>query len=93
MTVPSQTCAAPASHVSQLIYCSPTAHLANGVEALTLAKLVTHLACTLLALLKAAHCKRVLSISEMNAAQIEVGTVEILQQIVLPETGRKKKLI
>lgn len=62
----------------QLIYPSRTAHLADGVEALTLAKLVSHLACTLLALLKTAHCKRMLSISEVNAAQIEVSTVEIL---------------
>lgn len=55
-----------------------TVHLANGVEALALAELVVHLACTLLALFKATHCKRVLSISEVNTAQIEVGTVEIL---------------
>lgn len=74
------------SHTSSwLIYCSLTAHLANGVEALTLAELITHLACTLLALLKAAHSKRVLSIPKVNATQIEVGTIQILQQVVLPE--------
>lgn len=71
------------SHTS--FYCSLTAHLANGVEALTLAELITHLACTLLALLKAAHSKRVLSIPKVNATQIEVGTIQILQQVVLPE--------
>lgn len=70
-----------------VIYCSSTAHLANSIEALTLTELVTHLACTLLALLKAAHCKRVLYVSEVNAAQIEVGTIKVLQQIVFPETG------
>lgn len=93
MTVPSQTHTPPASHVTQLVYRLPPAHLANDVEALTLTKLVTHPAGTLFTLLKAAHCKRVLSISEVNAAQIEVGTVEILQQIVLSKTGENLILI
>lgn len=79
--IPYQPC-----HLANFLF--TYAHLADGVEALTLAKLVIHLARTLLALLEAPHCKRVLSISEVNAAQVEVGTVEILQQIVLPKTGQ-----
>lgn len=53
-------------------------HLADTVEALALTELVLHFAGTFFRLLKTAHGARVLPVSKVNAAQVEVGTIQIL---------------
>lgn len=60
------------------------AHLANAMEALALAELVLQLPGTLLGLLQAAHRLGLLTVPEVDVAQLKVGAVEILQQPALP---------
>lgn len=48
------------------------------MEALALTELVFHFAGTFFRLLKTAHGARVLPVAEVNAAQVEVGTIQIL---------------
>lgn len=60
------------------------AYLANAMEALALAELVLHLPCTLFGLLQAAHGAGLLTVPEVDVAQVKVCTVEILQQLTLP---------
>lgn len=66
------------------------AYLANAMEALALPKLVLHLPRTLFGLFQAAHGIGLLTVPEVNVAQVEVCTVEILQQLTLPFRGRGK---
>lgn len=61
-----------------------TAHLANAMEALALAILVLHLPGTLFGLLQAAHGVGLLTVPEVDVAQVKVCTVEILQQLTFP---------
>lgn len=60
------------------------AYLANAMEALALAELVLHLPRTLFGLLQAAHGAGLLTVPEVDVAQVKVCTVEILQQLTLP---------
>lgn len=60
------------------------AYLANAMEALALAELVLHLPRTLFGLLHAAHGVGLLTVPEVDVAQVKVCTVEILQQGTLP---------
>lgn len=59
-------------------------YLANAVKALALAELLFDLPRTLFGLFKAAHSIRLLTVTEVDVAQVKVGTVEILQQLTLP---------
>jgi len=59
-------------------------YLADAVEALALTELVLDLPCTLFGLFQAAHSVRLLTVTEVNVAQVKICTVEILQQITLP---------
>lgn len=60
------------------------AYLANAIEALALTELVLHLPRTLFGLLQAAHGVGLLTVPEVDVAQVIVCTVEILQQLTLP---------
>lgn len=60
------------------------AYLANAMEALTFAELVLHLPRALFGLLQAAHGIGLLTVPEVDVAQIKVCAVEILQQLTLP---------
>lgn len=59
-------------------------YLANAVKALALAELLFDLSRALFGLFKAAHSIRLLTVTEVDVAQVKVGTVEILQQLTLP---------
>ena len=61
-----------------------TPDLANRVAAFALAELVLHLAGALPGLLQAAHRPRVLAPPEADVAEVEVGPVHVLQELVLP---------
>lgn len=63
------------------------------MEALALAELVFHLPGTLFGLLEAAHGVRLLVVTEVDVAQVEVGTVEILQQLTLPRQRETNKAV
>lgn len=54
------------------------------MEALALTKFVFHLPGALFGLLEAADRVRVLTIAEVDVAQVNFGAVEILQQLALP---------
>lgn len=54
------------------------AYLADAMEALTLAELVLHLPRTLFGLLQTAHGIGLLTVPEVDVAQIKVCTEEIL---------------
>lgn len=60
------------------------AYLADAMEALTLAELVLHLPRTLFGLLQTAHGIGLLTVPEVDVAQIKICTEEILQQLTLP---------
>ena len=64
-------------------------YLADAVKALALTKLVLDLPGALFGLFKAAHRIRVLTVTKVNVAQVEVGTVEILQQLTPPVQDEK----
>ncbi len=59
-------------------------HLADTMEALALTELVLHFAGAFFRLLETAHGARVLPVAEVNAAQVEVGTIQIFQKVVFP---------
>lgn len=59
-------------------------YLANAVKALALAELLFDLPRALFGLFKAAHSIRLLTVTEVDVAQVKVGTVQILQQLTLP---------
>lgn len=59
-------------------------YLANAVKALALTKLVFDLPRALFGLFKAAHSIRLLTMTEVDVAQVKVCTVEILKQLTLP---------
>lgn len=61
-----------------------SSYLANAVKALALAELVFDLPRTLFGLFKAAHSVGLLTVTEVDVAQVKVCTVEILQQLTLP---------
>lgn len=67
-----------------------TPYLADGVEALALAELVFDLAGTLLGLLQTAQGIGVVPVAEVDVAQVDVGTVQILQELVLPIQTRQR---
>lgn len=54
------------------------------MKALALTELVFDLSRTLFGLFKAAHSIRLLTITEVDVAQVKICTVEILQQLTLP---------
>ena len=54
------------------------------MAAFALAELVLHLAGALPGLLQAAHRPRVLAPPEADVAQVEVGPIHVLQELVLP---------
>lgn len=60
------------------------AHLADAMEALALAQLVLRLPGTFFGLLQTAHGVGLLTVPEVDVAQVKVCTVEILQQLTLP---------
>lgn len=67
-------------------------HLADAVKALALAELIFHLPRTVFGLFQAAHRVRLLTITEVDVAQVKVCAVEILQQLTLPSKHKKVKL-
>lgn len=67
-------------------------HLADAVKALALAELIFRLPRTVFGLFEAAHCLRLLTITEVDVAQVKVCAVEILQQLTLPSKHKKVKL-
>jgi len=62
----------------------PEPDLADAVEAFALAELVLGLLGALLGLLQAAHGVGVLAVLEADVAQVVVGPVHVLPQLVLP---------
>lgn len=58
------------------------------MEALALTELVFDLPGALFGLFEAAHCIRLLTVTEVDVAQVKVCTVEILQQLTLPLQGK-----
>lgn len=64
-------------------------NLANAVKALALAKLIFYLPGALFSLLKAAHRIGLLTVPEVDVAQVEVCAVEVLQQLTF--SLRQKK--
>lgn len=67
-----------------------TPYLANAMEALALAKLVLHLPGALFGLFQAAHGIGLLTVPEVDVAQVKVCAVEVLQQRALPLEGMEK---
>lgn len=59
------------------------------MKALTLAELVFRLPGALFGLLQAAHRVGLLPVAEEDVAQVEVGTVKVLEQLPFPLTERK----
>lgn len=66
-------------------------YLADAVKALALAELIFHLPRTFFGLFKAAHRLRLLTITEVDVAQVKVCAVEILQQLTLPSGHKNVK--
>lgn len=66
-------------------------YLANVVKALALLELVFHLPRALLGLLEAAHRAGLLPVAEVDVAQVEVGAVEVLQQLPPPFERRQTR--
>lgn len=61
------------------------------MKALALAELFFDLPRTLFSLFKAADRIRLLTVTEVDVAQVEVCTVEILQQLTLPLEHKKRE--